>query len=188
VYTHTYRKEHMFNRLRHSSRFAAGALGFLTTLAVAFFIGTYLGEGTHSGTVGSGGSGTQTLPIKVSFPDGELTPTKPVTLTAALNNTTSRTVTFKRLTFAVTTGAAGCDASWFEVKPVAIGSPEAAELNWWEEILAGKITGTLNYAPGERAVVTSVNSATALQLRMKDTGASQAACEGASITVTGKLS
>ena len=178
----------MLNRLRHSSRITVGALGFLTTLAVAFFIGTYLGEGTHTGTVGSGGSGTQTLPVKVSWPDGELTPTKPVTLTAVLNNTTSKTVTFKKLSFTVSTGASGCEASWFEVKPVALGSPEAAELNWWEELLAGKITGTLAYAPGEKAVVTGVNPATALQLKMKDTGAAQSACEGASITVTGKLS
>lgn len=178
----------MLNRLRHSGRLAAGVLGFLTTLAVAFFIGTYTGEGTHTGTVGSGGTGAQTLPVKVSFPDGELTPTKPVTLTAVLNNTTSKTVTFKKLSFTVSTGASGCEASWFEVKPIALGTPEAAELNWWEELLAGKITGTLAYAPGEKSVVTGVNPATGLQLRMKETGATQSACEGASITVTGKLS
>ena len=83
------------SRIRQSSRLTAGFLGFVTTLALAFFVGSYLGDGSHTGTVGSGGSGSKTLPIKVSFPDGELTPTHKVEVQAELENTTSKTVTFK---------------------------------------------------------------------------------------------
>jgi hypothetical protein len=172
------------NRLRHSGRLAVGILGFLTTLAVAFFIGTYLGEGTHTGTVGSGGTGSQTLPVSVSWPEGELSPTKPVTLTAKLNNTSGKTVTMHHVSFVVASNTSGCEASWFEVKAIKT-SESGSEVTVWESILAGQ-EAALTYAPGERNVVT--NAATGLQLKMKDTGASQSACEGASITVTGKLS
>jgi hypothetical protein len=169
----------MIDRLRHSSRLTAGVVGFLTTLAVAFFIGTYLGEGTKTGTVGSGGSGTQTLPMTINFPNGELTPTKPVALTAEINNTTGKTIQFTKVSFTFSSTAPGCEASWFEVK--AIGT-EAESWNAW----IGGGTKSVSYPPGTQPVVTS--SGGSLQLKMKDTGTSQAACEGAPLTVTGKLS
>jgi hypothetical protein len=80
----------MLSHIRNSSRLAAGLIGFATTLSVAFFIGSYLGDGSHTGTIGSGGPGEKTLPIAVSFPNGELTPTHPVEVTASINNTTTK--------------------------------------------------------------------------------------------------
>jgi hypothetical protein len=169
----------MIDRLRHSSRLTAGVVGFLTTLAAAFFIGTYLGEGTHTGTAGSGGSGTQTLPMTINWPNGELTPTKPVALTAEISNTTTKSITFTKANFAISSGTSGCEPSWFEV--VAIGT-EASAWNGW---FAGEAK-SVSYSPGLHPVDTS--SGGSLQLKMKETGTNQAACEGASITVTGKLS
>src|SRR5262245_32835012 len=104
------------SRIRNGSRLAAGIIGFTATLAVAFFIGNFLGDGSHTGTVGSKGNGTKTLPINLSFPDGELTPTHAVPLTAKVSNTTAVPVKFTHISLAVTSATPGCEASWFSVK------------------------------------------------------------------------
>lgn len=171
------------SRLRHSTRLAAGALGFITTISVAFFIGSFLGDGSHTGTAGSGGNGTKTVPVKVNFPDGQLTPQQPVTVTAEVENTTGKTVTFHNVAYTVTTGAAGCNPAWFKVVPT--GSGEAAELPWWGEVIDGKRAATLNYAPGTSPMVNNPN--TGLRLTMSETGTDQSACEGAPVTLRFQL-
>lgn len=176
----------MLKRARRSTATVAGIVGFLTAVSLAFFVGSFLADGTHTGTAGSGGTGTRTLSVDVSFPDGELTPTKSVPLTAEVNNTTSKVVTFHKVSFTVTTGAAGCNASWFKVVPVATGNPEAAELPWWQEVLAGTRTATLNYQPGKSPAVNNANAG--LRLEMTETGTDQSACEGAPVTVAAHLS
>jgi hypothetical protein len=174
------------SRFKRPAVVTAGFLGLLTAVSLAFFVGSFLADGTHTGTAGSGGTGTKTLSVEVNFPDGELTPTKSVPLTAEVNNTTSKVATFHHLSFAVTTGAAGCNASWFKVVPVATGSPEAAEVPWWQEVLAGTRTATLNYQPGKSPAVNNANAG--LRLEMTETGTDQSACEGAPVTVAAHLS
>jgi hypothetical protein len=176
----------VLKRLKHGVRLTALALGLATTASLAFFVGSFLADGTHTGTAGSGGTGTKTLPITVDFPNAQLTPTQAVIVTAKVENGTSKAVMFKNVSYTVNTGAAGCDPAWFTVKPYAVGTVEAAELPWWEEVLAGKRTATLNYQPGSQKLVN--NSATGIKLVMEESGTDQSACEGAPVTLRFKLS
>jgi hypothetical protein len=168
------------SRIRRSVVLTAGILGLLTAVGLAFFIGSFAAEGTHTGTAGSGGTGKTTLPIAVSFPNGELTPTHPVEVTAEVNNTTSKAVTFSHFVPAVTTGAVGCKAEWFRV--VATGTGAAR----WNENLTEFQAHEETYAPGTRSMVTTAG--THLMLEMQETGTDQSACESASVTVAFKLS
>jgi hypothetical protein len=172
------------SRLRHTTRLAAGALGFITTLAVAFFIGSYLGDGSHTGTAGSGGNGTKTVPVKVNFPSGQLTPQTPVDVTAEVENTTSKAVTFTKIKPTITTGAAGCDASWFKV--IVEGGGKATQ---WAEAFAGTAAPpvALTYAAGTTTPVLRSTEAK-LKLVLEETGTDQSACEGAPVTLRFQLS
>lgn len=171
------------SRLRHSTRLAAGALGFITTISVAFFIGSYLGDGSFTGNAGSGGNGTKTVPVKVSFPSGQLTPQTPVDVTAEVENTTSKAVTFTKVKPTVTT-AAGCDASWFKV--IVEGGGKAPQ---WAEAFAGTASPpvALTYAAGATTPVTRSSEAK-LKLVLEETGTDQSACEGAPVTLRFQLS
>ena len=121
----------MLSRFKRSAVLTAGALGLLTAVGLAFFVGSFLADGSHEGTVGSGGAGVKTLPIAVDFPSAQLKPGGKVALTAEVENTSSKSVTFTKVKPTVTTGAAGCEASWFSV--VAEGSGAAK----WNEAFAG---------------------------------------------------
>jgi hypothetical protein len=167
-------------RIRRSAVLTAGLLGMLTAVGLAFFIGSFAAEGTHTGTAGSGGTGKTTLPIAVSFPDGELTPTHPVELTASLNNTTTKTITFSKFVPTITTGASGCKAEWFRV--VATGTGAAR----WNENLTEPGSHEETYTPGTHSIV--MTAGTHLSLEIQETGADQSACEGANVTVAFKLS
>ena len=169
----------MLKRLKHGVRLTALALGLATTASLAFFIGSFMADGTHTGTAGSGGTGALTLPVKVDFPNGQLTPTKTVPLTAEVENTASKMVTFGGVKPTVTTGAAGCNAAWFRIK--AVGTSAAK----WNGILKGELPVEAKYPPGTNPVVTY--SGTSLILELEETGSSQAACESANVTVALKL-
>lgn len=177
------------HRLKHSTRLAAGALGFLTTLSLAFFIGSYLGDGSHTGTAGSGGSGTKSVPVKVNFPDGELTPQHPVPVAADVENTASQRVTFHKVTTTVTSSAPGCQASWFEVKAVKAGSATPEEIAEVQAAINGTpVTGSAySYPPGETMPMVR-NQQVGLTLVLKETGTDQSACEGAPVTLRFQLS
>jgi hypothetical protein len=170
------------SRMKTSTRLAAGILGLLTSVSVAFFIGSILGDGSFTGNAGSGGTGTRTVPIKVSFPSGQLTPGNKVSLTADVENNTSKAVTFTTVKPEISTGAAGCTASWFKV--VAEGTSSAK----WNEALAGTAAPpvALTYEANTTGPLTR-SAATTLKLEMTETGADQSACEGAPITVRMKL-
>jgi hypothetical protein len=165
----------MLKRFKWGVRVTALALGLAMTAALAFFVGSFMADGTHTGTAGSGGTGTQTLPVKVDFPNALLTPTKTVPLTAEVENTSSKTVMFGGVHPTVTTGAAGCNAAWFHVK--ATGTSAAK----WNGILKGELPVEAKYPPGASPVVT--DAGTNLILELEETGSSQAPCESANVTV-----
>ncbi|MGH3373136.1 MAG: hypothetical protein ACRDP6_00205 [Actinoallomurus sp.] len=169
----------MLKRMKHGVRITALAVGLATTASLAFFIGSFMADGTHTGTTGSGGTGTKSLPISVSFPDGQLTPTKSVPLTATLSNTSSKTVKFMHLTPTITTGAAGCEPKWFKV---------TSNKTFFTELLNGKAS-ELVYAPGTRSVgmPVGVETETTFTLEMVETSVDQSACESTSVTVALKL-
>jgi hypothetical protein len=162
----------------------AGISGLLLAAACAFFVGNYIVEGSHQGTVGSGGTGTATLPLAVSFPEAELSPTKTVPLTATFNNNTGKTITEHHVKFTITPEASGCKGEWFLVKVAKNGEGESTTM--WESIIGGS-EATLTYPTGEHSVVTAGNIE--LRLAMKEEAAvNQGACESTKITVAGKVS
>jgi hypothetical protein len=169
----------VLKRIKHGVRITALAVGLATTASLAFFIGSFMADGTHTGTTGSGGTGTKTLPISVSFPDGQLTPTKTVPFTATLSNTSGKALEFTRLTPTITTGAAGCKPEWFRLR-----SPSP----FWNEVFSGKAKG-MEYAPGTHALgdMVGVEEVATFTLEMTETEVDQSACESTSVTVALKL-
>jgi hypothetical protein len=147
---------------------------------MAFFIGSFMADGTHTGTTGSGGTGTKTLPITVDFPDGQLTPTKSVPLTATVSNTTTKTIAFKHLTPTITTGTAGCLPKWFAV---------SASTPFFTSALAGSPSWEVEYAPGTSPLGKpfGAENEAKFTLEMVETSVDQSACEFASVTVALKL-
>lgn len=166
------------SHIKNGGRITAGVLGFVCTLAVAFFIGNYLGDGQHTGTLGSGGNGSKTLPINVSFEDG-LTPTKSVPLTATVNNNSGKTVEFTGLSATVTTSVEACLPQWFKI---------TSNKTFFTELLSGK-PSELEYAPGSSPVgnPVGVETPTTFKIEMVETSVDQSACESASVTVQMKL-
>ena len=165
-------------KMKWGSRLAVGAVGFLTTLGIAFFIGSYLGDGSHTGTAGSGGEGVKTLPIAVSFPDGQLTPGNTVEITAKVNNTTGAPRTFQHLTADASSTAPGCEDEWLKVE---IHDP--VEDTWGTEV-----NRALTYPVGESNVLPKSGSFQSYEVMMTESGTDQSACEGAPITVHMHLS
>lgn len=169
------------SRIRHSSRLGAAFLGFTATLAVAFFIGHYVSEGTHTGKTGKGGTGTKVVPMNISFPEGQLTPTNPVELSVSVNNTTTKTLTFHHLSMTVT-DPPSCPASLFHVKAKGLNE------SWWNEALSG-VAQTFEFSPGTHTLESANHTEppVVFWLELEETGTDQSACEEASIAVTGKL-
>lgn len=169
----------MLKRLKHGLRLTALVVGLATTASLAFFIGSFMADGTHTGTIGSGGTGTKTLGINVSFEDGKLTPTKTTPLTATVNNTTAKTLKFMKLTPTITTGVGGCNPAWFRIR---------SESSFWNEAFSGK-TKEMLYAPGTHSLadMVGVESVPTFYLEMTETEVDQSACESASLTVALKL-
>lgn len=174
----------MRKRLKRSTVLVAGLTGLALASACAFFVGNFLIEGSHQGTVGSGGTGSATLPMNISWPENELTPSHPVELTAKFENTAGRPITEHKISFTITPEVSGCKASWFEIKAVKTG--ETSMLPEWEGLVKGE-EGTITYPVGENNVVKATNIA--LQLKMKEEAAvNQSVCEGSKVTVAGKVS
>jgi hypothetical protein len=174
----------MLKRMKRGTWAALGIAGFLTCGALAFFVGSFTAESSHTGTIGSGGTGVGTLAATVSFPEAELSPTKAVPLTMLVNNTAGRTVTFHKLAITITPEASGCLASWFTVKAVKL-SEGGESVTQWEGFVAGTEEKAVNIAAGEHAITPSNIG---INLVMKNEATSQAVCENTSIKVVAKVS
>lgn len=169
----------MLKRMRRTTVLVAGIVGLLTAASFAFFVGSFLADGSHEGTAGSGGTGTNTLPVKVNLLSAQLTPNSPVPLTAEVENTTSKSVTFTHVAATITTAEpAKCLPQWFHVK--VEGGGKSAQ---WTEALEGKANApvTLKYEPGTTSVFRS--SEVTAKLVLEETGTNQEACEGSPVTV-----
>jgi hypothetical protein len=123
-------------RFKRSTRVAAAWGGFIVSVAAAFFLATYIGDGSHEGTTGEGIE--ESLPVLVSFPDG-VTPTNPVEVSAALENTTSETITFTSFTMDVETPSfPKCGNEWLDV--VAKKAADGVD-PYWNDTIHGKVRG-----------------------------------------------
>jgi hypothetical protein len=157
---------------------AAGVAGLLTAAACAFFVGSFMADGSHTGTVGEGGKGQGAIPVAVNFPSGELTPEHAVEVTATVENKTTHTVTFEgKPAVTVSSSAPGCEASWFALKFTG----EAADR--WNEWLEGARPEKLRFMAGETAPLVPSPATNKLMLEMKETGTDQSACEGKPVTL-----
>lgn len=179
----------MLKRMRRGTVLAAGIVGLLTAASFAFFVGSFISDGSHEGTIGSGGKGTLSIPTAVNFPDAELTPEHAVPLTVEVNNNTTKRATFHHVAFTITTGAAGCQASWFEVKAIGSGSTTTEEVAELQSIVGGAESANMafTYPPGETMPLVR-DQEEGLTLALKETGTDQSACEGATVKVAVHLS
>lgn len=184
-------------RVRHSLRVAAGVLGLIVSMAAAFFLTTYTGEGTYEAK--SGGNSKTNLPLVLSFPEG-VSPTNAVELTAKLNNTTTETITFHTLTLTTETPAfPKCGSEWLTI--TAKGA-EAANNTWWQETIEGKTrsegVGVGSFGPGLLPLLARKESEGGthegasvklwLEFKASKTGTDQSACENIPVKVTGHIS
>jgi hypothetical protein len=170
-------------KLKGSFVLTAGIVGLLTAGAFAFFIGSFTSEATHTGTVGSGGTGVGTLPMSISFPEGTLSPTVPVELTALVNNTSGKSVTFHKLTLTVVPEVAACKSTWFIPKVVKLSEGGEGVSAWEGFVMTGEEKADI-IAAGEHPVLPSN---VGIQLTMKNEAISQSQCEGSKIEVKGHL-
>jgi hypothetical protein len=171
----------MLKRFRWGVRVTSLAVGLAVTCAMAFFIGSFMADGTHTGTAGSGGTGTKTLPISLNWEDGKLTPTHAVPLTATFTNTSKGVVKFSHAVATFSSSAPGCEAKWFRVK--------SSSSRWTEKLAKGEM-GEFLYAPGAHSLGDEVGIEGApptFTVEMVETEVDQSACEGAPVTLEVKL-
>ena len=91
----------------------------MATTAMAFFLVTsFVSSGEHSGKTGAATKENHALPLTVSFPESELTPSHPVVLSIMVENNSGQTATVSGPV--VTIGTPGdpiCGEQWLEVMP-----------------------------------------------------------------------
>lgn len=174
-------------RLRHGARGAAFIAGFLVSLAAAFFVATYLSEGTKEGKTGS--AGNQAQPVNISFPDG-LTPTNPVPVTATVENNSGGSRTWKSFKMEISTPTVPiCGQQWLQLRPEKTDGTTSTA---WEQIIAGTNTTPLTpISAGSRNIFNSgPDTLKAVYLEFKPAlvgTTDQRSCENVSVKVTGKL-
>lgn len=186
------RKETMSNRKwRNGARIAAGFAGFVVSLAAAFFVTTYLSEGTHEGKTGT--AGNQAQAVTINFPEGELTPTHPVIVTATVNNTSGGPRVWKSFPMEVKTPTVPvCGEQWLELYAQRDQAGVKSEAPAWSEIIKGtNSTPMAPIATGVQNIFTTANGELEnVYLRFKPAlvgSTNQKSCEGVSVKVTGKL-
>lgn len=186
------RKETMSNRKwRHGARVAVGICGFIVSMAAAFFVATYLSEGTHEAKTGT--AGNQAQAVSISFNDGELTPTTPVKVTATVNNTSGAPRVWKSFPMTVATPTVPiCGEQWLELYAQRDQAGVKSEAPAWSEIIKG--TNSTPMAPIATGVQNILSSASGeiegVYLRFKPGlvgSTNQKSCEGVTVKVTGKL-
>ena len=178
-------------RLRHGARGAAFVAGFLVSLAAAFFVATYLSEGTAEHKTGT--AGNQAQAVTINFPDGELTPTHPVAVTATVNNTSGEPRVWKSFVMSVATPSVPtCGQNWLELYAQRDQAGVKSEAPAWGQIIKG--TNSTPMAPIATGVQNILSTASGelenVWLRFKPSlvgSTNQKTCEGVPVVVSGKL-
>ncbi len=168
------------------------ALGFALSLAAtaaAFFVATYLSDGTGEGKTGNAGNFAQ--PVSISFPDGTLTPTNPVKVTATVNNTSGASRKWKSFVMEVKTPAAPiCGEQWLQLRGEKM---DGSTSTLWNEIVKGTNAVPLDNIPTGVQDIFGAGSEGALKnmwLEFKPAlvaTTNQKSCENVPVIVTGKL-
>jgi hypothetical protein len=118
-------------------RLALGAVLSIAAVSAAFFlVTTFVSSGEHSGKTGAAAKENHALPMTVSFPESELTPSHPVPLSIMVENNSGQTATVSGPVVTIETpGDPICGAQWLEVMPED-NSGEA------DAVFAAKLAGT----------------------------------------------
>lgn len=174
-----------------AKRVALGVFLSLAMTAAAFFVATYLSEGSKEAKTGKAGNLAQQ--VTIDFPDGELTPTHPVKVTATVNNTSGAPRVWKSFPMTVKTPTVPvCGEQWLELYAQRDQSGVKSEAPAWSQIIKG--TNSTPMAPLGTGVQNIFNTANgeleAVYLRFKPglvESTNQSSCEGVPVVVTGKL-
>lgn len=174
-----------------AKRAALGVFLSIAITAAAFFVATYLSEGTHEGKTGT--AGNQAQAVTINFPDGELTPTNPVKVTATVNNTSGSPRVWKSFPMSIKTPTVPiCGEQWLELYAQRDQAGVKSEAPAWSEIIKG--TNASPMAPIATGVQNIFNTANgeleAVYLRFKPSlvaTTNQKSCENVPVIVTGKL-
>jgi hypothetical protein len=175
---------------RNGARIAAGFAGFVVSLAAAFFVATYISSGTHEGKTGSAGNIAQ--PVTITFGEG-LTPTKPVEVTATVNNTSGGPRQWKSFELKIETPSVPiCGQEWLQLRPEKTdGTTSEPWVNQFKGTNGSPLlpipTGTQNIFAFNP---TAGNTPKAVWLEFKPTlvgSTNQATCENVPVILNGKL-
>lgn len=174
----------------HGARVAVGICGFIVSLAAAFFVATYLSEGTQEAKTGS--AGNIAMPVTIGVPEG-LTPTNPVKVTATVNNTSGAPRVWKSFPMSVSTPSVPiCGSQWLELYAQRDQSGVKSEAPAWSEIIKGTNAAPLApVATGTHSIFDPANGEIeGVYLRFKPglvASTNQSSCENVPVKVTGKL-
>lgn len=146
----------------------------LAASALAYFILYANGSGTGSGTLGKATAPTTEVTLTASFPAG-LVPGGEKELTLSAKNTGSTPGQIRKMTITPSVTAPGCEGSWFSVV-AAPGNTNA------EKLLGSGLTTPISLEANMTSF--TVLNIPGVELKMIDTGASQSACENATVTLT----
>lgn len=160
---------------------AAGVLGLAVSAAFAFFLTTYLGDGSHEAKTGKGT--TQTLPVVVNFADG-VTPTNPVQVSASLENTSGKALTFKKFPMTVKTPTVPkCGSEWLILR----GEGSTSSGSGWDNIIKGTNEKSLDPIPAGTSNIITNGGKIWLEFDPSKTSVDQTSCEGVPVVVSGHL-
>jgi hypothetical protein len=163
----------------------------MAAIGLAFFVSTYLSEGSKEAKTGT--AGNQAQAVTISFNDGELTPTTPVKVTATVNNTSGAPRTWKSFPMTVATPTVPiCGEQWLELYAQRDQSGVKSEAPAWSEIIKGtNSTPMAPVATGTHSIFDPANGEIeGVYLRFKPglvASTNQKSCEGVTVKVTGKL-
>jgi hypothetical protein len=185
-------RNHRMKRIHWTAkRVALGVFLSLAMTAAAFFVATYLSEGSKEAKTGT--AGNLPMAVTVDFPDGQLTPTTPVKVTATVNNTSGAPRVWKSFPMSIKTPTVPiCGEQWLELYAQRDQAGVKSEAPAWSEIIKG--TNSTAMAPIATGVQNIFNTANgeleAVYLRFKPgliAGTNQKSCENVPVVVTGKL-
>lgn len=173
---------------KHLRRAVFGAAMSVAMIAAAFFASTYISEGSREAKTGKGSN--VALPVNISFPDGQLTPSNPVQVTATVDNTSGAPRVWKGFTMSIETPTVPACQSWLELYPERSNGTASGV---WQEILAGTETSPLEpISTGTQNIFAArvPSDAVKVWLRFKPAlvgTTDQSSCQNAPVKVTGKL-
>lgn len=168
------------SKRRWSMRAAAGFMGLIVSVSAAFFLTTYIGDGSHEGKTGTHAA-PKTLPVLISFPESQLAPEHPVEVTAKLENTTGKAVSFQKLKLtAETPTVPKCGSEWLKFREEGGTEPEV-----WQGVVNG--TQSPGAIPAGTSNILTNGGKLFLEFDPSKNSVDETSCENVPVIVKGHL-